>query len=69
MPAKAGIQKYLKTLDSRLRGNDIKERFKTIYESIKIANCIFIEFFVPLWLNVSRYLYFFLPVPNTLGRG
>jgi len=38
MPAKAGIQKYLKTLDSRLRGNDIKERFKTIYESIKIAN-------------------------------
>jgi len=30
MPAKADIQKYLKTLDSRLRGNDIKGRFKTI---------------------------------------
>ena len=36
MPAKAGIQNYLKTLDSRLRGNDIKGRFKTIYESIII---------------------------------
>ena len=35
MPAKAGIQKYLKTLDSRLRGNDAKGRFKTIYESVK----------------------------------
>jgi len=36
MPAKAGIQKYLKTLDSRLRGNDAKGRFKTFYESINI---------------------------------
>jgi hypothetical protein len=30
MPAKAGIQKYLKTLDSRLRGNDAKGRFINI---------------------------------------
>jgi hypothetical protein len=36
MPAKAGIQKYLKTLDSRLRGNDAKGHFKTIYESINV---------------------------------
>jgi hypothetical protein len=36
MPAKAGIQKYLKTLDSRLRGNDAKGRFKTFYETINI---------------------------------
>jgi hypothetical protein len=35
MPAKAGIQKYLKTLDSRLRGNDVKRRFKTFYGTIK----------------------------------
>jgi hypothetical protein len=28
MPAKAGIQNYLKTLDSRLRGNDVKGRIK-----------------------------------------
>ena len=35
MPAKAGIQNYLKTLDSRLRGNDAKGRFKTFYETIK----------------------------------
>jgi len=34
MPAKAGIQNYLKTLDSRLRGNDAKEHFKTFYETI-----------------------------------
>ena len=33
MPAKAGIQKYLKTLDSRLRGNDAKGCFKTFYEN------------------------------------
>ena len=26
MPAKAGIQNYLKILDSRLRGNDVKGR-------------------------------------------
>jgi len=36
MPAKAGIQNYLKTLDSRLRGNDGKGRFETFYETIKI---------------------------------
>jgi len=35
MPAKAGIQNYLKTLDSRLRGNDAKGRFKAFYETIK----------------------------------
>ena len=35
MPAKAGIQNYLKILDFRLRGNDAKGRFKTIYESTK----------------------------------
>ncbi len=28
MPAEAGIQNYLKTLDSRLRGNDVKGRFQ-----------------------------------------
>jgi hypothetical protein len=37
MPAKAGIQNYLKTLDSRLRGNDAKGRFKTFYETINYA--------------------------------
>jgi len=36
MRAKAGIQNYLKTLDSRLRGNDAKRRFKTFYETIKL---------------------------------
>ena len=36
MPAKAGIQNYLKTLDSRLRGNDVKGRFKPFYETIKV---------------------------------
>jgi hypothetical protein len=37
MPAKAGIQNYLKTLDSRLRGNDVKGRFKTFYETINLG--------------------------------
>ncbi len=36
MPAKAGIQNYLKTLDSRLRGHDVKGCFKPFYETI---NC------------------------------
>ena len=34
--AKAGIQNYSKTMDSRLRGNDVKGRSKTFYESINI---------------------------------
>jgi len=37
MPAEAGIQNYLKTLDSRLRGNDVKGRFKTFFEGIKLG--------------------------------
>ena len=36
MPAKAGIQNYLKILDSRLRGNDAKGGFKTVYETINL---------------------------------
>ena len=36
MPAKAGIQNYLKILDSRLRGNDAKGGFKTFYETIDL---------------------------------
>ena len=55
MPAKAGIQNYLKTLDSRLRGNDVKGRFKTFYETIifhypkiyKIAISNFLTILVP----------------------
>ena len=40
MSAKAGIQNYLKTLDSRLRGNDAKGRFKTFYETINYEDTI-----------------------------
>jgi hypothetical protein len=36
MPAEAGIQKYLKTLDSRLRGNDTEGYFKTFCETINV---------------------------------
>ena len=36
MPAKAGIQNYLKTQDSSLRGIDVKGRFRTFYETVKI---------------------------------
>jgi hypothetical protein len=35
-PAKAGVQKRLKGLDSRLRGNDKKERFLTFYEIVNV---------------------------------
>ena len=37
MPAKAGIQNLLKLLGYRLRGNDVKGRFKTFCETIKIG--------------------------------
>ena len=37
MPAKEGIQNYLKTLDSRLRGNDAKKRFKAFSGTINIG--------------------------------
>jgi len=36
MPGKAGIQNYLKTLGSRLRGNDAKGRFKTFFNFVII---------------------------------
>jgi hypothetical protein len=58
MPAKAGIQKYLKTLDSRLRGNDTKGRFKTIYESINTEKYISIrKIIVGLKLTQEKSLY------------
>ena len=37
MLAKAGIQNYLKTLDSRIRGNDAKGRFKIFCETVNLA--------------------------------
>jgi hypothetical protein len=37
MPAKAGIQNYLKSLDSYLRRYDVKGRFRTYYETIKYS--------------------------------
>ena len=40
-PAKAGVQKTLKRLDSRLRGNDGKRRFLTFYEGINICALYF----------------------------
>ena len=54
MPAKAGIQKYLKTLDSRLRGNDAKGRFKTFYETINIRHSM---------LGVRCSTFYLFPVP------
>ena len=46
MPAKVGIQNYLKTLDSRLRGNDVKGRFKTFYETSKFGVIEFLSMLV-----------------------
>jgi len=36
MPAKAGIQNYLKILNSRIRGNDAKGGLQIFYETIKL---------------------------------
>ena len=58
MPAKAGIQNYLKTLDSRLRGNDAKGRIKTFYETINVDGFV-----------KSRILPFNLfPAPSARGQ-
>jgi hypothetical protein len=38
-PVKTGVQKVLKSLDSRLRGNDKKEKQMTLYETIKKDTC------------------------------
>jgi len=48
MPAKAGIQNYLKILDSRLRGNDAKGHFKTFYEAINVRCSTFVFFVDPI---------------------
>ena len=55
MPAKAGIQNYLKILDSRLRGNDAKRGFKTFYETINIRRSIF-SLFQPGGVSYERRL-------------
>jgi hypothetical protein len=36
-PAKAGVQRTLERLDSRLRGNDRKGRFPTSYEAVNVV--------------------------------
>jgi len=38
-PAKAGVQKCLKTLDSGLRRNDEKRDFRAFYEAATFASC------------------------------
>ena len=38
MPAKAGIQDYLRTVVSRFRGKDAKGGFKTLNESIRFRS-------------------------------
>ena len=38
MPAKAGIQNFMISLDSRFRGNDAEGRFVTFYECISFRS-------------------------------
>jgi hypothetical protein len=61
MPAKAGIQNYLKTLDFRLGGNDVKGRFKTFYETINIRVSYFFRISIFEFSMVS-------PLPTRFGR-
>ena len=46
MSADAGIQKYLKTLASRFRGNDAKGQIKTFYEIITLRSHKLFLYFV-----------------------
>ncbi len=61
MPAKAGIQNYLKTLDSRLRVNDAKGRFKLFYETIKIKGPDMATYFES---GVGKAIFAFTFCPN-----
>ena len=70
MPAKAGIQKYLKTLDSRLRGNDAKGRIKTFYESVfsfsqkKMNSKLYFEPFMKFFTTQKLLLRFPFQLPR-----
>ena len=65
MPAKAGIQNYLKTLDSRLRGNDVKGRFKTYYKTITLEDEKKIYFTVLIHpRRHNAYFLFYRPQPR-----
>ena len=61
MPAKAGIHNYLKTLDSRLRRNDAKGRFKTFYETINIRRSM-------LGVRCSTLNFFTVPARRSFIR-
>ena len=56
MPAEAGIQKCLKTLDSRLRGNDANGRFQTFYEGIFFGfhDIIYLQFGGDSWWKLRN---------------
>ena len=58
MPAKAGIQNYLKILDYRLRGNDVKRCFKAFYETIKIKIINLLRYPRLVLLNFASQPYF-----------
>ena len=47
MPETAGIQNYLKILDSRLRRHDVKGRIKIIYETINFEKSKSPKFLLP----------------------
>jgi len=47
MPAKAGIHNHMKSLDSRLRGNDPKGVFSTFYETIKCDHLVKSQMYIP----------------------
>ena len=64
MPAKAGIQNYLKTLDSRLRGNDAKGRFKTFYETINIDGFVKSRIIPYIWIPASAGMTIKLLISN-----
>jgi len=54
MPAKAGIQNYLKILDYRLRGNDVKGGFRTFYEISRCSNFEFVSYFEIRYSDLNR---------------
>jgi len=48
IPAQAGIHNELKSLDSRLRGNDKKKAILTFYETIKYCSRIILFAILPI---------------------
>jgi len=68
IPAKAGIHKVLKLLDSRLRGNDINKRNWTFYEAVNFFQHDYFYFVTLRRKQFEMYIFWKLHRSNKFMR-